>query len=188
MTNDKLLKLKQFYAKFKRLPTYTEMLDLFGFASRNAVYKVIHKWMEEGLLEKIGNRIAPTASFFVIPFLGAIQAGSPTMHESYSDDFVSLDQYLVPHPGHTYLLRVSGDSMIEEGIRPGDLVIVDRLRQPKQGDIVAAFIDNEWTLKYFNQTNGTVFLTAANPHYSPIHPQQSLTIGGVVIKVIKEYY
>lgn len=187
--NIRFQKIKQFYTTNRRLPTYTEMLSLFNFSSRNAVFKLVHKWIEEGLLEKIGNRLAPTKQFFAIPVLGFIQAGMPTMHgDYYSDDSISLDQYLVPNPGFTFLLRVSGDSMIGAGIHEGDLVILDSKREPKQGDIVAALVDNEWTLKYFNKQKGVVYLTAANPAYHPIRPNNELTIGGVVVKVIKEYY
>ena len=188
-TQNKLQKIKQFYTKNRRLPTYTEMLDLFGFASRNAVFKLVHKWINEGILEKIGNRLAPTDRFFALPVLGYIQAGVPTIHgDYYSDDSVSLDQYLVPNPGFTFLLRVTGDSMIDAGIYEGDLVILDSKREPKQGDIVAALVDSEWTLKYFNRSNGKTYLTAANTKYNAIYPTTELTIGGVVVKVIKEYY
>jgi len=165
------------------------MLDLFDFASRNAVFKLIHKWIEEGILEKMGNRLAPTEQFFALPVLGFIQAGTPTIHgDYYSEESISLDQYLVPNPGFTFLLRVSGDSMINAGIHEGDLVILDNKRTAKPGDIVAALVDNEWTLKYFNRANGKTYLTAANPAYAPIHPKENLAIGGVVVKVIKEYY
>ena len=188
-THNRLQKLKQFYTTNRRLPTYTEMLDLFDFASRNAVFKLIHKWIEEGILEKMGNRLAPTEQFFELPVLGFIQAGTPTIHgDYYSEESISLDQYLVPNPGFTFLLRVSGDSMINAGIHEGDLVILDNKRTAKPGDIVAALVDNEWTLKYFNRANGKTYLTAANPAYAPIHPKENLAIGGVVVKVIKEYY
>ena len=188
-THNRLQKLKQFYTTNRRLPTYTEMLDLFNFASRNAVFKLIHKWIEEGILEKMGNRLAPTEQFFALPVLGFIQAGTPTIHgDYYSEESISLDQYLVPNPGFTFLLRVSGDSMINAGIHEGDLVILDNKRTAKPGDIVAALVDNEWTLKYFNRANGKTYLTAANPAYAPIHPKENLAIGGVVVKVIKEYY
>ncbi|KKR50567.1 MAG: polymerase V subunit, DNA polymerase V protein [Microgenomates group bacterium GW2011_GWC1_41_8] len=188
-THNRLQKLKQFYTTNRRLPTYTEMLDLFDFASRNAVFKLIHKWIEEGILEKMGNRLAPTEQFFALPVLGFIQAGTPTIHgDYYSEESISLDQYLVPNPGFTFLLRVSGDSMINAGIHEGDLVILDNKRTAKPGDIVAALVDNEWTLKYFNRANGKTYLTAANPAYAPIHPKENLAIGGVVVKVIKEYY
>jgi SOS-response transcriptional repressor LexA len=78
--------------------------------------------------------------------------------------------------------------MIGAGIHEGDLVIIDKKRQPKLGDIVAAFVDNEWTLKYYKEANGRIYLEADNPNYSPIHPRHELSIGGVVVKVIKEYY
>jgi len=124
----------------------------------------------------------------LIPFLGRIKAGPPTQDDSYDDDPVSLDQYLVQHPGHTYLLRVSGDSMIDEGIKQGDLVILDKKREPRDRDIVAALIDDEWTLKYFRNEEGKIYLSAANPNYPPLHPKDSLSIGGVVVSVIKKYY
>ncbi|MCR4263396.1 MAG: LexA family transcriptional regulator [Candidatus Roizmanbacteria bacterium] len=187
--HNRLQKIKEFYTTNRRLPTYTEMLTLFGFSSRNAVFKLVHKWIEEGILEKMGNRLAPTEQFFALPVLGFIQAGTPTIHgDYYSEESISLDQYLVPNPGFTFLLRVSGDSMINAGIHEGDLVILDNKRAAKPGDIVAALVDNEWTLKYFNRANGKTYLTAANPAYAPIHPKENLMIGGVVVKVIKEYY
>lgn len=124
----------------------------------------------------------------LIPFLGSIKAGFPTQDPVYNEDPVSLDQYLVPNPGYAFLLRVSGDSMIDEGIKQGDLVILDKKREPKDRDIVAALIDNEWTLKYFRNEDGKVFLAAANPKYPTLHPKESLSIGGVVVSVIKKYY
>jgi len=187
--NDRYLqKIKSFYAKFRRLPTYTEMLDLLGFASRNAVHWVVKKWIGQGILEKQGNRLSPTPDFFGIPLLGIIPAGSPTTNELPIDETLSLDDYFFSNPGYIYALRVSGDSMKDEGIHEGDLVILDRKREPKSGDIVAALIDNEWTLKYFNKNAEEVYLTAANPKYNPFHPRESLLLGGVVVKVIKEYY
>ena len=90
--------------------------------------------------------------------------------------------------GFVYLWRVSGDSMVGEGIRSEDLVILDKKREPKNGDIVAAFIDNEWTLKYFKKEGKKVALEAANPKYKPLVPRESLTLGGVVVSVIRKYY
>jgi repressor LexA len=78
--------------------------------------------------------------------------------------------------------------MINEGIRSGDLVILDKKKEPKSGDVIAALVDNEWTLKYYKNDNGRVYLEAANPNYQPIFPKESLVSGGVVVKVIREYY
>jgi SOS-response transcriptional repressor LexA len=78
--------------------------------------------------------------------------------------------------------------MIHAGIQSGDLVILDKKREPKNGDIIAAYIDNEWTLKYFFNEHGRVYLKAANPKYADLIPRESLINGGVVVKVIREYY
>ncbi|MFZ5390876.1 MAG: LexA family protein, partial [Patescibacteria group bacterium] len=79
------------------------------------------------------------------------------------------------------------DSMIEAGIQPDDQVIVERGRTPKNGDIVVAEVDNEWTLKYFDKQNGQTKLLPANKNYQPIIPRQELKIGGVVTAVVRKY-
>ena len=79
------------------------------------------------------------------------------------------------------------DSMIEAGIRPGDLVIVERGRNPKSGDVIIAQVDGEWTLKTFEKQNGKVVLRAANKKYPPITPKWELSIGGVVVANIRKY-
>ncbi|OGK54247.1 hypothetical protein A3B56_03475 [Candidatus Roizmanbacteria bacterium RIFCSPLOWO2_01_FULL_45_11] len=188
MEDQKLTIVKQFYARKRRLPTYTEMLVLFHVASRNAIHWIVTKWIEAGILQKDGRNIAPTDVFFALPVLGTIQAGMPVMEEYYDTEGISLDTYFVKNPGYTYVLRVSGDSMINAGIHEGDLVVVDKKQEAQHGDVVAALIDHEWTLKYFNNQNGTVYLTAANDRYPAFYPKQNLSIGGVVTKVIKEYY
>ena len=187
-TPSALNKVKEFYFRKKRLPTYREMQGLFGFASTNAVAYAMYKWIKEGIFKKDGNKLIPSSQFFGLPLLGSIKAGFPTQEGHYETESVSLDQYLVGNPGFTYLLRVSGDSMEGEGIRSEDLVILDKRREPKNGDIVAALIDNEWTLKYFKKNGGNVILEAANPKYKPLIPKQSLTLGGVVVSVIRKYY
>jgi repressor LexA len=78
--------------------------------------------------------------------------------------------------------------MIGEGIREGDLVIVEKGREPRNGDIVIAEVDGEWTIKYFRKQGKQVVLEAANPQYPLIRPQQELKIGGVVSAVIRKYH
>jgi repressor LexA len=78
--------------------------------------------------------------------------------------------------------------MINEGIMPGDLVILDKMIEPSNGDVVAAHIDGAWTLKYFRKDQQKVYLEAANPNYPIFHPKEQLEIGGVVVKVIREYH
>ncbi len=180
--------LKKFYHRFRRFPTYGEMLSLFRLSSKNAAFKVVQKWIDAGILAKDRSQLVPTASFFSLPLLGSIRAGTPTRDEALPHETVPLGAYTDADPTHMYVLTVSGDSMIDEGIRPGDMVLIDRTREPKGGDIVAAYVDAEWTLKYYHKDKGRIVLTAANRAYSPIVPHASLEIGGVVVSVVRKYY
>jgi len=78
--------------------------------------------------------------------------------------------------------------MINAGILEGDLVIVERERAPKNGNIVVAEVDGDWTIKYFRKQGKTVFLEAANPKYPIIKPKTELRLGGVVTAVIRKYH
>ena len=99
-----------------------------------------------------------------------------------------MDEYLIDNPESNFLLKVSGDSMINMGIFEGDIVIIDRNKKPKNGDIVLAQIDNEWTLKIFkiDRFKKQVFLQAANPKYPPLFPKNQLQIYGVVRGLIRK--
>jgi SOS-response transcriptional repressor LexA len=78
--------------------------------------------------------------------------------------------------------------MIGEGINDGHLVIVEKGREPKNGDIVIAEVDGEWTMKYFTRKGKSIILEAANPKYQPIKPKAELRLGGVVTAVIRKYH
>ena len=100
---------------------------------------------------------------------------------------MNLDEYLIKHPEQSYLIKVTGDSMIDAGIHEGDLVIVERGRAPKDRDIVIAQVDGEWTMKYYEKHGNTVRLIAANKKYGPIVPKRELSVGGVVTAVVRKY-
>jgi SOS regulatory protein LexA len=119
---------------------------------------------------------------------GSIQAGFPSPEEAALCDIMSMDEYLITKQDASFLLRVSGDSMIGECIMEGDLVIVERGRTPQIGDVVIAEVDGEWTMKYFKKKNGKVYLEAANPKYPIIRPRTDLQLGGVVTAVIRKYH
>ena len=87
----------------------------------------------------------------------------------------------------TFLLKVSGDSMVEAGILPGDMVLIDKAQVPKSGDIVIAEVDGAWTMKYLRKRGESVALIPANPRYKPIKPQKELRIAGVVTAVVRKY-
>ncbi len=179
--------LKQFFKKNRRLPSYSEMLKIFNFSSKNAVFKLINKLVDLNLIKKEGKKLSPTKKFFALPFLGYIKAGYPILAEE-NREYLTLDDYLIDNPESTFLLKVSGDSMINVGIFEGDIVIIEKNKQPKNGDIVLAQIDNEWTLKIFktDRFKKQVFLQAANPKYPPLIPKKQLQIYGVVKGVIRK--
>lgn len=187
MSINHLTSLKKFYKDFNRLPSYTEMLKIFGFSSKNSVFKLVNKWIEEGFLLKDEKKLAPTSKFFGLPLLGIIKAGYPILAEE-NKTYLTIDEYLIEDPTNLFLLKVSGDSMIDAGIFEGDIVIIDHKKQPKNGDIVLAEVDREWTLKYLKKDSKTVYLEAGNPNYPPIYPKRELKIHGTVKGVVRKIH
>jgi repressor LexA len=185
---EKVGRLREFYRREGRAPGYAEMLRLFGYRSKNAVYGLIQKLMAEGYARKSGGKLALTSKLTAsIRLLGAVQAGFPSPAEEELVDTVTLDEYLVRRPEATFMLTVHGDSMIEAGIHPGDIVLVEKGVNPKPHDIVVAQVDDEWTIKYFMKDNAGIRLDPANPKYRFIRPKRTLNIGGVVRAVIRKY-
>jgi len=186
--DSKLDVLRRFYRCNRRLPTYSEMCRIFGYSSKNAAFRLAKRLIDEGYVEKAdGGRLIPRGDRFGIPLVGYVQAGFPSPAEEELVDTVSLDEYLIDKPEASFLLKVSGDSMIEAGIFEGDLVIVERGIRPKNGDIVLACVDNEWTLKYLRRADKEYELVPANPKYPVIHPEGELSLGGVIKAVIRRY-
>lgn len=188
-TTSALTQIRTFFKRQRRLPTYQELADLMGFASKNAAYKLAEKLIEMGYLAKdTSGKLIPLRLFSPMPQTGVIKAGFPTVADEEISDLVSFDEYLIHRPEATFILTVSGDSMIDAGIHDGDIVLIDRMQPIKLGDIVAANVDGEWTLKYYHKQQGMVVLMPANKNYPPIRPEQSLEIAGVVISVIRKYH
>jgi len=185
---DAVTKIKKFYFSQKRLPSYQEMADLLGFGSKKSSFMWAKKLIEAGILAKDeAGKLIPK-SLLSIPNLGVIRAGSPIAVENPLNDSFDFYHYLTGNKQDIFSLTVHGDSMIEEGINEGDLVIVDRTKAPRNLDIVAACVDNEWTVKFLDKSTSQVRLLPANSKYSPIYPKESLTIGGVVVSVIRKYH
>lgn len=186
--NDKLDALRSFYRRNRRLPTYSEMCRIFGYSSKNAAFRLAKKLIDEGYIEKDDSgRLTPRGERFGIPLVGYVQAGFPSPAEEELIDTLSLDEYLIDRPESSFLLKVSGDSMIDAGIFEGDLVIVERGMKPKGGDIVLACVDNEWTLKYLRHSKDGPELVPANSKYPVIRPEGELSIGGIIRAVIRRY-
>jgi repressor LexA len=177
-----------FFRENRRMPTYAEMVEILGVRSKSVVDFWIRKLVAEGLLEKDAKGfLRPCMRSLALPMLGDVQAGFPSPAEEELRDLISLDEYLVTRPDSSFLLKVSGDSMEGEGIKEGDLVIVERGRDPKNGDIILAEVDGAWTMKYFRKKGKEVVLEAANPRYPLIRPRAELKVGGIITAVIRKY-
>jgi len=177
-----------FYEQHRRMPTYSEIMRLMGFKSKNSAYKLVNTMVEKGLIQKdTSGKIVPRQLTLPVRVLGTVEAGFPSPAEEELSDTMTLDEYLIEKREATFLLKVSGDSMFDAGIMPGDLVLVERGKDPKAGDIVIAEVDHEWTMKYFQKVNGQVTLVAANKKYPPIVPKDELKIAAVVKAVVRKY-
>ncbi|ADG89130.1 LexA repressor [Thermobispora bispora] len=119
-----------------------------------------------------------------VPVVGRIAAGGPILAEQSIEDVFPLPRQLVGE-GTLFLLRVTGDSMIEAAIADGDWVVVRQQPVAENGDIVAAMIDGEATVKRFKRKDGRVWLVPHNPNYEPI-PGDEATILGKVVAVLRK--
>lgn len=123
---------------------------------------------------------------------GKILAGQsrfPSAAQGYELADLDLNQRYVTNPPATFFFRVAGDSMINAGIQPGAIVVVDRSIKPKSGAVVVAVVDGEMIVKKLYKRGDTVKLLSENPAYAPIELQegQELVIWGVVRAAINEY-
>jgi repressor LexA len=188
MNNEYKNILINFYQANKRMPTYTEIMKLLGMKSKNAVFRLVNKLIEAGMVKKdhLG-RLLPAETFGEIPMLGSVTAGFPVAVDEELQDTLSLEDYLIEKKDSSYILEVDGDSMIDAHIADGDMVIVERTNKAKDGDIVVANVDGDWTLKYFRQKGTKMWLEPANKKYKPIYPEHDLKIAAKLKAVIRKY-
>ena len=180
--------ISHFYHQRGRMPSFSEIGEMAGLRSKNAVYKLVNRREQLKVLERDAKgRLIPGSIAASIKILGTVEAGFPSPAEEELVDTLSLDDLLIQNREATFLLKVSGDSMSGAGILPGDMVLIDKGQAPKSGDIVIAEVDGEWTMKYLKKRGESVALIPANPKYSPIRPKNELKIAGVVTAVVRKY-
>jgi SOS regulatory protein LexA len=186
---ERLPLLEDFIHQRGRAPTLDDLRVLFDVHSKNTASVIAGQFVAAGLLTRTETgRLAlpPRRTSTPLRILGSVAAGFPSPAEEALLNTLTLDEYLIEHPEATFLLKVEGDSMIEAGILPGDTVLVERGRTPRNGDTVIACVDGEWTLKHFFKDRSGIRLEPANAHYSTIRPKRSLAIEGVVCSVIRK--
>lgn len=186
--NDIKEKLLSFYHNKKRMPSFSEVAELFDYKSKNAASKLITKLIEHNFITKDPQgRLLPGNTFFDVRLLGSVKAGFPSPAEEELQDTLSLNDYLIEKKESTYLLSVDGDSMIDAHIAEGDMVIAERATDAKDGQIVIAEVDGEFTMKYLRKSSGKVWLEPANKKYKPIYPDTNLKITAIVKGIIRKY-
>jgi repressor LexA len=175
-------------------PSLEEIGARFGLSSVATVHKHVQNLVDKGLLRKAWNRsrsielVDPESSAGVeIPLLGSVAAGMPIEAVS-TPDSITVPGDMVGNK-QCFALRVQGDSMIEDHIVDGDLVLLESRKQPHNGETVVALVRrDEVTLKRFSLDGAEVILTPANASLSPMRfPAEDVEIQGVVVGLLRHY-
>ncbi len=187
--------IRRYRARRGISPTQREICEEFGYSSFGTLQKHIRLLMEKGVLVRDWNkrrslvlaeeeRRSPASE---VPLLGRIAAGRP-IEVLPGDETVPVPEALT-RKGENYVLRVTGDSMIEDGIHDGDLVVVHRREKANNGEMVAALVNGEATLKrYYHEPDGRVRLQPANAAMPPlVVPERDVRIQGVVVGLMRRY-
>jgi repressor LexA len=176
------------------MPSTREIQEHFRFASQTASVNHLKALERKGAIQRMAGKARAVAlpsmvnrkPVLAIPLYGQIAAGMPETIEQEPEGTLSIDAAsLGVRPGvRSFALRVRGESMIDAHIMDGDTAILEA-REPKHGDIVAALIDGETTLKRYLVQQGTPFLRAENGAYPDLMPARELVVQGVLIGLLR---
>jgi repressor LexA len=187
--------IEQYQEENQRPPTIREIQDHCGFKSPRAVSYILEKLEAARLIIRRAHSRgvqltkASASAAIQLPLFASIPAGSPDEFEAgeATETLRFIPTTLgISNPGKAFAVRVRGDSMIDAGIFSGDIVVLEH-KEAKPGDIVAALIDGENTLKRLVKDNGRVYLKAENNDYPNLDPVEKLDIQGVVVSVLRTF-
>ena len=169
--------IKSYYRDKDLFPTFDEMKDNLSIKSKSGIYKLLSSLEDKGYIRKTPHKARAIelndfrknsieTNKTNLPFLGRIAAGNPIEAITGSFEQISVPNYLINNKKEHFTLEVNGDSMIDEGIYDGDIVVISKTNLAETGDIVVALIDeNEVTLKKFRSNKNSVALEPANKNY-----------------------
>lgn len=198
--------IREFQKERGVAPTHREICDQFGFSSYGTVYKHLSLLEKKGLIRRDWNQKrgvelvdqpedaakAPAASgreaasAYELPLFGYIAAGRP-LDVDVSNEMISVPEHLTRR-GDNYVLKVRGDSMVDDGILDGDLVIINRRERAENGEMVVANVNGEVTLKRLYQEGDRVRLQPANSMMSPIYAAAGdVAVQGVVVGLMRRF-
>lgn len=178
-------------------PSTREIGDAVGLRSSSSVSKHLASLEDKGFLRRSaavsrpidvraflnGSTQAESGDSVPVPVVGDIAAGVPIAAEQHVDDILKLPRELTGR-GNVFGLRVRGDSMVDAAICDGDIVVVRQEREAHSGQIVAAMIDDEATVKVYRRRNGHVYLEPRNPAYDVIDGDNAVVLG-IVVSVLR---
>ena len=182
-------------------PTFREIAGHFRFRSPNAALAHVQALLAKGFLKNLPGRARslqvadPNAPkhrlrprVVSVPIYGAIPAGLPqdTAQEEEGCVLIDVETLGIKPTARTFGLKVKGDSMLGKSIVDGDIAIIEHGVEPRPGDVVAALIDGQVTLKTFLLQRGKPYLRAENPRYPSLIPQEELQIQGVMVALIRK--
>lgn len=126
----------------------------------------------------------------LIEFIPTVHAGFPSPAENYFENSLDLNKALIKNPSSTFFARVSGESMIDDGVNDGDLLIIDKSADPYDGCLAVCFLDGEFTLKRVNVEKDCIFLVPANKKFKPIKVDRNndFLVWGIVTYLIKKVH
>lgn len=171
-------------------PSVREIGEAVGLKSPSTVHFHLKHLEEAGMIEKGAGKgraitlTEPAVPENQVPIVGNVAAGSPILAEECIEDYLTFDTH--GRSGEYFALRVRGESMLNAGILPGDLVVVQRQQTARNGEIVVAMIDDEATVKTYSRQNGHVWLLPENDAYSPIDGTYAQILGRVAA-VVRQY-
>ena len=178
-------------------PSYEEIAQNFGYGSLATVHEHIENLRRKGYIRKGHNEsrsveVVPpesTTSAVELPLLGLVAAGAP-IEAIEERETLSVPEDFLRRGGRNFVLKVAGDSMIDEQIRDGDYIVVNSRERAENGEMVVALVDGESaTVKtFYREKDGKVRLQPANPTMTPMYfPADRIRVQGVVVGVIRRY-
>ncbi len=183
--------IQQYLTRYGYPPSVREIGAAVGLKSTASVARYLKRLEQEGRIthppmkRRAWAVTGDTQEVGTVPLVGKITAGQPILADEHVEERWRLPSTLF-HPHADYLLRVIGDSMIDAGIREGDLVAVESTTSAQNGDIVIALIGDEATVKYIDLSHKPARLLPANPRYTPII-DPAMTVIGRVVGLIRSY-
>jgi len=185
--------VKDFLTQNGYSPTLEEIAHHFGITSLNGVYKHLKSLEQRGLIRRLSNQarsiqvIDKTTTAATLPLLGRVAAGRPVEAVNAPEEICVPETFLTGKSN--YVLRVNGDSMIDEQIRDGDYVVMEQREQANNGEIVIALVDGEnATLKKYYREGQQIRLQPANERLDPLLLDESrVRVQGVVVGLMRKY-